>query len=176
MIGALPPRLKSLKPLPKKVRDAAAPQPASARFVASHVPTADQAQAIERIGGALGRFQTFLLHGITGSGKTEVYLRLIARVLENGNQALVLVPEISLTPQLESRFRHAFPQAHIVLLHSALQYVAAHRACLAAARCEPACAGTRLAPTRCLGSPGRVARSTTSFKHRSPALFARVLP
>ena len=146
VIGALPPRLKSLKPLPKKVRVAAAPQPASPRFVASHVPTADQAQAIERIGGALGRFQAFLLHGVTGSGKTEVYLRLIARVLEKGNQALVLVPEISLTPQLESRFRHAFPEAHIVLLHSALQDEPRTAAWLAAARGEAGIVlGTRLA-------------------------------
>ena len=146
VIGALPPRLKSLKPLPKKVRDAASPQPASPRFVASHTPTADQAQAIERIGGALGRFQPFLLHGITGSGKTEVYLRLIARVLEKGDQALVLVPEISLTPQLEARFRHAFPEAHIVLLHSALQDVPRTAAWLAAARGDAGIVlGTRLA-------------------------------
>jgi primosomal protein N' (replication factor Y) len=128
------------------VLEAAAPQPSSPRFVASHTPTADQAQAVERIGSALGRFQTFLLHGITGSGKTEVYLRLIARVLEKGNQALVLVPEISLTPQLEGRFRHAFPQAHIVLLHSALQDVPRTAAWLAAARGEAGIVlGTRLA-------------------------------
>jgi len=146
VIGALPPRLKSLKPLPKKVREAASPQPASPRFVASHTPTADQAQAIERIGGALGRFQPFLLHGITGSGKTEVYLRLIARVLDKGDQALVLVPEISLTPQLEARFRYAFPEAHIVLLHSALQDVPRTAAWLAAARGEASIVlGTRLA-------------------------------
>jgi len=146
VIGALPPRLKSLKPLPKKALEAASPQPASPRFVASHTPTADQAQAIERIGGALGRFQPFLLHGITGSGKTEVYLRLIARVLEARNQALVLVPEISLTPQLEARFRHAFPEAHIVLLHSALQDVPRTAAWLAAARGEAGIVlGTRLA-------------------------------
>jgi len=146
VIGALPPRLKSLKALPKKVREAASPQPASPRFVASHTPTADQAQAIERIGGALGRFQPFLLHGITGSGKTEVYLRLIARVLDKGDQALVLVPEISLTPQLEARFRYAFPEAHIVLLHSALQDVPRTAAWLAAARGEASIVlGTRLA-------------------------------
>ena len=146
VIGALPPRLRSLKPLPKAVREAAAPPPAAPRFVGSHVPTAGQAQAIERIGGALGHFEPFLLHGITGSGKTEVYLRLIARVLEQGNQALVLVPEISLTPQLEARFRRAFPEAHIVLLHSALHDVARTAAWLAAARGEAGIVlGTRLA-------------------------------
>ena len=146
VIGALPPRLRSLKPLPKAVREAAAALPGSPRFVSGHTPTADQAQAIERIGGALGRFEPFLLHGITGSGKTEVYLRLIARVLAQGNQALVLVPEISLTPQLEARFRRAFPEAHIVLLHSALQDVPRTAAWLAAARGEAGIVlGTRLA-------------------------------
>jgi primosomal protein N' (replication factor Y) len=146
VIGALPPRLKSLKPLPKKVLEAASPQPSSPRFVASHTPTADQLQAIDRVGGALGRFQAFLLHGITGSGKTEVYLRLIARVLEKGGQVLVLVPEISLTPQLEARFRHAFPEANIALLHSALQDVPRTAAWLAAARGEAGIVlGTRLA-------------------------------
>ena len=146
VIGALPPRLRSLKPLPKAVREAAVAHAGSPRFVSSHTPTADQAQAIERIGGALGRFEPFLLHGITGSGKTEVYLRLIARVLAQGHQALVLVPEISLTPQLEARFRHAFPEAHIVLLHSALQDVPRTAAWLAAARGEAGIVlGTRLA-------------------------------
>jgi primosomal protein N' (replication factor Y) len=146
VIGALPPRLRSLKPLPKKVLAAGDAPPASPRLVTSHTPTAAQAQAIERIGAALGRFQAFLLHGITGSGKTEVYLRLIARVLESGGQALVLVPEISLTPQLEARFRHAFPQARIAVMHSALQDVPRTAAWMAAARGEAGIVlGTRLA-------------------------------
>jgi primosomal protein N' (replication factor Y) len=146
VIGALPPRLRSIKPLPKKVRDAAPAQPGSPRLVSDHTPTSAQAQAIERVGGALGRFQAFLLHGITGSGKTEVYLRLIARVLEAGGQALVLVPEISLTPQLETRFRHAFPDARIALMHSALEDVPRTAAWLAAARGDAGIVlGTRLA-------------------------------
>jgi primosomal protein N' (replication factor Y) len=146
VIGALPPRLRSIKPLPRKVRAAAPSQPGSPRFVAHHTPTAAQAHAIERIGAALGRFQPFLLHGITGSGKTEIYLRLIARVLQSGGQALVLVPEISLTPQLEARFRHAFPGADIALMHSALQDVPRTAAWLAAARGEAGIVlGTRLA-------------------------------
>lgn len=61
----------------------------------------------------------FLLHGITGSGKTEVYLRVIANVLKAGRQALVLVPEISLTPQLVSRFSSRFP-GRVAVLHSGL--------------------------------------------------------
>ena len=146
VIGALPPRLRSIKPLPKKASAAASAPPASPRLVSSHTPTDAQAQAIERIGAALGRFQAFLLHGITGSGKTEVYLRLIVRVLEAGGQALVLVPEISLTPQLEARFRHAFPDARIALMHSALQDVPRTAAWLAAARGEAGIVlGTRLA-------------------------------
>jgi primosomal protein N' (replication factor Y) len=69
-------------------------------------PTPDQGAAIERIGSALsaGGFHPFLLFGVTGSGKTEVYLRLIAEALKEGKSALVLVPEIALTPQLARRF------------------------------------------------------------------------
>jgi len=146
VIGALPPRLRSLKPLPKKVRESAEVRPVSARFVSHHVPSAAQAHAIDRIGGALGAFKAFLLHGVTGSGKTEVYLRLISRVLEGGGQALVMVPEISLTPQLEARFQLAFPEARIALLHSALQDVPRTAAWLSAARGEAGLVlGTRLA-------------------------------
>jgi primosomal protein N' (replication factor Y) len=146
VIGALPPRLRSLRPLPKKVREPAVAPAASARFVSRHEPTTAQVEAIVRVGGALGAFAAFLLHGVTGSGKTEVYLRLISRVLEQGGQALVLVPEISLTPQLEARFHAAFPEARIALLHSALQDVPRTAAWLAAARGEAGLVlGTRLA-------------------------------
>jgi len=65
------------------------------------------------------QFRTWLLHGVTGSGKTEVYLRVIAEVVATGGQALVLVPEIALTPQLVSRFQERFA-APIAVLHSAL--------------------------------------------------------
>lgn len=61
-----------------------------------------------------------LLHGSTGSGKTEVYLRAVEQVLAGGRQALVLVPEINLTPQLEARFAERFPDRVIVALHSGL--------------------------------------------------------
>ncbi len=66
-----------------------------------------------------GQFQTVLLHGITGSGKTEVYLRLIARCLETGRTALTLVPEISLTPSVQAQFLARFG-SHVAVLHSAL--------------------------------------------------------
>ncbi len=61
-----------------------------------------------------------LLHGATGSGKTEVYLRAAQVALDAGRQVLVLVPEINLTPQLEARFAQRFPKALLVSLHSAL--------------------------------------------------------
>lgn len=61
-----------------------------------------------------------LLHGVTGSGKTEVYLRAAEAALEAGRQALVLVPEINLTPQLEARFAARFPGRRLVAMHSGL--------------------------------------------------------
>jgi primosomal protein N' (replication factor Y) len=64
-------------------------------------------------------FSAYLLYGITGSGKTEVYLRVIAAAIADGGQALVLVPEIALTPQLVARFRTRFSDG-VVVLHSAL--------------------------------------------------------
>jgi primosomal protein N' (replication factor Y) (superfamily II helicase) len=145
VIAALPPRLRSIKALPKK---SLLPQDAlpAMRFVPNHVPGASQRQAIDRIAAALGGFTAFLLHGVTGSGKTEVYLHAIARVLERGAQALVLVPEISLTPQLEARFRDAFPGTRVALLHSGLEDVARTSAWLDAARGDAGIIlGTRLA-------------------------------
>ena len=145
LIGALPPRLRSVKPLPRK--SLAPGEPAStAEFVAGPTLSPEQAAALERIAGSLGQFEPFLLHGVTGSGKTEIYLHLIAEVLRRGQQALALVPEISLTPQLEDRFRQSFPGARIALMHSGLQAVARTRAWLEAARGEAAIVlGTRLA-------------------------------
>lgn len=63
--------------------------------------------------------ETFLLHGITGSGKTEVYLQLISKVLDNNQQAIVLVPEIALTPQMVDRFKSRFGD-EVAVLHSGL--------------------------------------------------------
>ena len=80
----------------------------------------DQAQAVAAITRDLSRFLPYLLLGVTGSGKTEVYLRVIAAVLQAGRQALLLVPEISLTPQLEATVRGRFPSTRVVSLHSGL--------------------------------------------------------
>ena len=144
IIAALPPRLRSVKPLPRKALEPA--PPSTTKFVAPHSLTAAQAGAAQRITASLGRFAAILLHGVTGSGKTEVYLHAIAEVLRAGGQALVLVPEISLTPQLEARFRAAFPEAEIALMHSALEDIARTRAWLGAARGEASIVlGTRLA-------------------------------
>ncbi len=144
VVAALPPRLRSLKPLPRKALEPHAA--GDARFAPTHALTAEQSAVVDRLRAKLGGFAAVLLHGITGSGKTEIYLHLIARVLERGGQALVLVPEISLTPQLEARFREAFPGARIALMHSALEDVARTAAWLEAARGEAGIIlGTRLA-------------------------------
>ena len=79
----------------------------------------DQQQAVAAIAAAAGRFQCLLLHGVTGSGKTEVYLHAIEAVVRAGGQALVLVPEIGLTPQLVARFEARIP-APIAVLHSGM--------------------------------------------------------
>jgi len=80
--------------------------------------TPDQ-QAVWNVISSTHSSSTYLLHGVTGSGKTEVYLRAVAEVLARGQQATVLVPEISLTPQTAHRFGARFGQ-RIAILHSAL--------------------------------------------------------
>jgi primosomal protein N' (replication factor Y) len=77
----------------------------------------DQQIAVDAININSG-FKTFLLDGVTGSGKTEVYMRVIEQVIQNGKQALVLVPEIGLTPQLLERFQQRF--GYISIFHSKL--------------------------------------------------------
>ena len=146
VVHALPPRLRSLKPLPRKIRGLDSPPQSRPDFVARNAPTAAQADAISGVRESLGRFEAHLLHGVTGSGKTEVYLHLVARALERGAQALLLVPEIGLTPQLEARVREAFPCTCIALLHSGLEDTERTGAWLAAARGEAGIVlGTRLA-------------------------------
>ncbi|PSB03570.1 hypothetical protein C7B64_07930 [Merismopedia glauca CCAP 1448/3] len=80
--------------------------------------TVAQTQALEVING-LENYAKILLHGVTGSGKTEVYLQAIAPILAQGKSALILVPEIGLTPQLTARFRSRFGSS-VSVYHSAL--------------------------------------------------------
>jgi primosomal protein N' (replication factor Y) len=85
-----------------------------------HILTDEQAKSLDDIIGRIqtGKASTVLLHGITGSGKTEIYLRAIENVVERGMQAIVLVPEISLTPQTVERFNERFE--NVAVLHSKL--------------------------------------------------------
>ena len=78
-----------------------------------------QAEAVAAIQGAAARYQCLLLHGVTGSGKTEVYLRAIQEVVGRGGQVLVLVPEIGLTPQLVARFEGRL-NVPVAVMHSGL--------------------------------------------------------
>jgi primosomal protein N' (replication factor Y) len=79
----------------------------------------EQRVAVSAVAASLGSFQCHLLEGITGSGKTEVYLHLLAQIVARGEQALVLIPEIGLTPQTLTRFQRRLPTP-IAVLHSGL--------------------------------------------------------
>ncbi len=99
---------------------AVAPSRTRAPFVEEYALTPEQAWAVAVITRALDRYEPFLLAGVTGSGKTEVYLYCVAQALGRGRQALMLVPEINLTPQLAEALERRFPGARIVTLTSAL--------------------------------------------------------
>ncbi len=127
-LSVLPPELRQLDDtqLTRRMKrlPAAAPHPAAGPALPEL--SEQQAQALDAI-AALQAVAApgvapppILLHGVTGSGKTEVYLRAAAAALARGQQALVLVPEINLTPQLEARFAARFPGRVLVSLHSAL--------------------------------------------------------
>jgi primosomal protein N' (replication factor Y) len=107
----------------RKRRAVAAPRHLAVGARSPHPPvlTPDQQAALEPLLAALAerRFQQRLLHGVTGSGKTEIYLRASAAALEQGRGAIVLVPEISLTPQIVGRFIERFGET-VAVLHSRL--------------------------------------------------------
>jgi primosomal protein N' (replication factor Y) len=131
--------------------------------------TGEQSAAVAAIGAEAQAFACFLLEGITGSGKTEVYLQLIQRTLAAGRQALVLIPEIGLTPQTLSRFQNRF-DANIVVLHSGLTDLARLKA-WEAARSGRAhiVLGTRSAIFTSLENPGLIIvdeEHDTSFKQQ----------
>jgi primosomal protein N' (replication factor Y) len=140
LMQALPAGLKRLSTPQRRAGRAA-------RAVAPLAPpalTAEQATAIDAVAIA-GGFSAHLLFGVTGSGKTEVYLRLIERTLALGDQVLLMVPEINLTPQLEARVRSRFPEHNVVALHSELAEAARERNWRAAFAGEAAIVlGTRL--------------------------------
>ena len=122
--GSTPARALELVAPPKRKRRKEQPAPAEAQSLAAapepRVPTEAQQAALARIAGALDSGGGhFLLYGATGSGKTEVYLRACAAALERGRDAIVLVPEIALTPQTVGRFRARFGEG-VALLHSGL--------------------------------------------------------
>lgn len=130
----------------------APPQPQSA------LPelNAEQARAVDEIVAALGTFATFLLDGVTGSGKTEVYLRAAQQALALGRQVLVLVPEIGLTPQFVQRFTERFGIAPVVL-HSNLSEGERSRAWLAAREgSAQLILGTRSAVFTPMAAPGLI--------------------
>jgi len=130
-LAVLPPELrkldapgltKRLARLIKKLDKVAAAAGATAAPSAHDALSAEQAAALAAFEAARAqpRPAPMLLFGVTGSGKTEVYLRAAEAVLAAGQQALVLVPEINLTPQLEARFAERFPAHRIVAMHSGL--------------------------------------------------------
>ena len=116
-------------------------------------PNAEQIRALTAIAPELG-FQCSLLDGVTGSGKTEVYMQVMAKVLEAGRQCLLLVPEIGLTPQNLRRFEQRF-NCPVVAMHSAMtdrERLLAWRA--ARSGCAPIIIGTRSAVFLPLANPG----------------------
>ena len=120
------------------------------------VLTPEQNVALAAIDAAGGGYAPFLLHGVTGSGKTEVYLRAIESALARSKQALVLVPEISLTPQLVARFAARLP-GPLAVLHSGLTDADRLQAWRAArAGTAPVVIGTRSAVFAPLARPGLI--------------------
>ena len=130
--------------------------------------TAEQQQVLNAVLPTLEHFGVHLLHGATGSGKTELYLRLIAATHAQGRQSLVLIPEIALTPQIENLFRARFPDYRIALLHSGLNNNARAENWLAAAECD-LLLGTRLSVFSPLPRLGLIVvdeEHDTSFKQQ----------
>ncbi|MFZ2853090.1 MAG: primosomal protein N' [Rhodocyclaceae bacterium] len=124
MLSTLPAGLRRIDPPKARLK------PPRSSFPAAQLApelTAEQQAALASIRAAGPGFHAYLLHGVTGSGKTEVYLRLVERALADGQQALLLVPEINLTPQLEARVAARFPEAGLVSLHSELSEAARTR-------------------------------------------------
>lgn len=136
-----------------------------------HRPNPEQASASVEIQTALGSFQTFLLYGITGSGKTEVYFQAMSEVLAQGKQVLFLLPEINLTPQLLQRVSERFAGIPTAVLHSQTAPAQRTRDYLRAALGQAKLIiGTRLAvftPLACVGLIVVDEEHDSSFKQDS---------
>jgi primosomal protein N' (replication factor Y) len=118
LAASLPPRLRQVS---RRKIPAPATEPAGAPgFRKTHELTPPQRAAVDACLEGVGRFHPVLLQGVTGSGKTEVYLHVIAETLARGRQALLLVPEIGLTPAFEAHVRERFPGARLMAAHSHL--------------------------------------------------------
>lgn len=129
---------------------------AAIRNATGHELNFAQRAAVGEVSASFGRYATFLLEGVTGSGKTEVYLHLTAAALERGEQVMVLLPEISLTPQLEQRFREHLT-VPIAVFHSRLGETERLSAWLRVQRGElPILLGTRSAVFAPLARPGLI--------------------
>jgi len=111
--------VEQFSPAPGTTAKKAAGRFPDLRLYKSHTLTGEQQVAVDTVMKGSG-YGCYLLHGITGSGKTEVYVHLMYQMLQKGGQVLLLVPEINLTPQLEIYFRSRFPDANLVSLHSGL--------------------------------------------------------
>lgn len=171
LFAALPALLRKGKPpiVKTKAEDLPSrPLGAAQEPTSIHLNSA-QAEAVQLICAQSERFKVMLLDGITGSGKTEVYLRSIANMLQKGRQVLVLVPEISLTPQTIARFRARF-DTPVVALHSSLTDKERLSAWLAAKSGDaPIVIGTRSAiftPFKHLGMIIVDEEHDTSFKQQ----------
>ncbi len=128
-LSVLPPELRKLSERQLQVRiaklhrvNAGKPDPHSGAGEVAPTLNPEQVELLEQLDALAGQPAPtpVLLHGVTGSGKTEIYLHATAHALARGRQALVLVPEINLTPQLEARFAERFGEQRIVSLHSGL--------------------------------------------------------
>jgi len=115
LMGAIPKNLRLGKPAEIKKKRSFKNEISSADFET----TSEQRNAIETILAVKDSFNGFLLHGVTGSGKTEVYLQISEALLKQGKQVLVLVPEIGLTPQMIARFEQRI-DGQVVAIHSQL--------------------------------------------------------
>jgi primosomal protein N' (replication factor Y) (superfamily II helicase) len=146
---------------------------------ASKTPTDSQQKALDQLITAFNtqQYHTFLLHGVTGSGKTLIYIELLKNVLAAGKTAIVLVPEIALTPQTASRFREHFHQ-EITILHSAMsnqeKYDAWHSLRLGKTKIALGARSTVFAPLENLGAIIVDEEHDSAYKQdRNPRYHAR---